>query len=93
MTDGVKPFLGDEIPVLTHSKTNGDAPQVEEFSAPSQDVKIDNIQTDVIVIGAGFSGITAIERLRRLNMDVKCFESGGDFGGVWYWNRSACTPD
>ncbi len=20
-------------------------------------------------------------------MNVKCFESGEDFGGTWYWNR------
>ena len=38
-------------------------------------------------VGAGFSGITAIHRFRKLGLKVKCFESGGDFGGVWYWNR------
>ena len=42
---------------------------------------------DALVIGAGFSGITAIHRFRKLGLKVKCFESGGDFGGVWYWNR------
>lgn len=83
-----KPVLEDEIlPVLGAKKTHGIAPKIEEFSAPSKDTGIDNIHCDAIVIGAGFSGITAIDRLRKLNMDVKCFESGGDFGGVWYWNR------
>ena len=42
---------------------------------------------DVLVVGAGFSGITAIHRFRKLGMSVKCFEGGGDFGGTWYWNR------
>ncbi|EME78106.1 uncharacterized protein MYCFIDRAFT_191354 [Pseudocercospora fijiensis CIRAD86] len=45
------------------------------------------IKADVLVIGAGFSGITAIHRFRKEGMTVKCFESGEDFGGVWYWNR------
>ncbi|OQO11674.1 hypothetical protein B0A48_03401 [Cryoendolithus antarcticus] len=44
-------------------------------------------QCDVLVVGAGFSGITAIHRFRKLGLKVKCFEAGGDFGGVWYWNR------
>lgn len=43
---------------------------------------------DVLVIGAGFSGITAIDRLRKIGLKVKAFESGTGFGGVWYWNRS-----
>lgn len=87
MADNAKPFLHDEIPVVGATKTNGTAPTIEEFSAPSKDAGIDNIECDAIVIGAGFSGITAIDRLRKLNMKVKCFESGGDFGGVWFWNR------
>lgn len=33
-------------------------------------------------------GITAIHRFRKLGLKVKCFEAGGDFGGVWYWNVS-----
>lgn len=87
MDDNVKPFLNDEVPVVGSTETNGNAPKVEEFSSPSNDANIDNIQSDVIVIGAGFTGITAMDRLRKLNMSVKCFESASDFGGVWYWNR------
>lgn len=47
----------------------------------------EQIQADVIVIGAGFSGITAMHRLRKHGLSVKCLEAGGGFGGVWYWNR------
>jgi cation diffusion facilitator CzcD-associated flavoprotein CzcO len=42
---------------------------------------------DCIVVGAGFSGISALHRLRSLNLSAHIFEAGGDFGGVWYWNR------
>ncbi|CAK1359580.1 unnamed protein product [Cercospora beticola] len=45
------------------------------------------IHTDVLVIGAGFTGIVAIHRLRKQGFNVKCFEQGEGFGGVWYWNR------
>lgn len=42
---------------------------------------------DVLIIGAGFSGIASLYRMRKLGLQVKIFESGDDFGGVWYWNR------
>ncbi|KAF2819650.1 FAD/NAD(P)-binding domain-containing protein [Ophiobolus disseminans] len=42
---------------------------------------------DVIIIGAGFSGISALYRLRKEGLKAHIFESGSDFGGVWYWNR------
>lgn len=42
------------------------------------------IETDVLVIGGGFSGITAMHRLRNAGLRAKCFESGSAFGGVWY---------
>lgn len=41
---------------------------------------------DVIIIGAGFCGIAAIHRFRQLGMQVKAFEAGSDFGGVWNAN-------
>ncbi|MEE4660156.1 MAG: NAD(P)/FAD-dependent oxidoreductase [Halieaceae bacterium] len=41
--------------------------------------------TDVVIIGAGFSGMYAIHRLR--NYKVICFEAGDGVGGTWYWNR------
>ncbi|OAL39669.1 hypothetical protein AYO20_01066 [Fonsecaea nubica] len=42
---------------------------------------------DVVIVGAGFSGMYGLHRLRKLGYKVKAFEMGGDFGGVWYWNR------
>ncbi len=39
-------------------------------------------------IGGGFSGLCAGARLREAGItDFRIIESGGDFGGVWYWNR------
>jgi cyclohexanone monooxygenase len=42
--------------------------------------------TDIVVIGAGFSGMYAIHRLRD-RYDVVCLEAGEGVGGTWYWNR------
>ncbi len=42
---------------------------------------------DAIVIGAGLSGMCALERFTRMGLSVRVFESGSDVGGVWYWNR------
>ncbi len=47
----------------------------------------DNIEdVDIVVIGAGFSGMYAIHRLRN-QFNVLCFEAGDGVGGTWYWNR------
>ena len=42
---------------------------------------------DAIVIGAGFSGMFMVHRLRELGFTVHGFEAGEDVGGTWYWNR------
>ena len=47
----------------------------------------ETIDCDVVVVGAGFSGISAVYRLRKHGYKVQGFEAGSDFGGVWYWNR------
>jgi cation diffusion facilitator CzcD-associated flavoprotein CzcO len=42
---------------------------------------------DVIVIGAGISGMYQLLRLRELGLAVRVFEAGTGVGGTWYWNR------
>ncbi|MGQ0464222.1 MAG: flavin-containing monooxygenase [Sporichthyaceae bacterium] len=43
---------------------------------------------DVAVIGAGFSGLYLLHRLRdQMGLNVRVFEAGGGVGGTWYWNR------
>ena len=42
---------------------------------------------DVIIIGAGLSGIYALHRVRQLGLSVCALEKGSDVGGTWYWNR------
>ncbi len=42
---------------------------------------------DVVVVGAGFSGLYLLYRLRQLGFSARAFEAGADVGGTWYWNR------
>jgi cation diffusion facilitator CzcD-associated flavoprotein CzcO len=42
---------------------------------------------DVIVIGAGISGLYQAYRLRELGIRFKVLEAGTGVGGTWYWNR------
>ena len=43
---------------------------------------------DAVVIGAGFSGLGMLWRLREeLGMSVQVYETGAGVGGTWYWNR------
>ncbi len=47
-----------------------------------------NDQLDVAIIGAGFSGMYLLHRLRdELGLNVQLFEAGDGVGGTWYWNR------
>lgn len=86
-SDGTVPFLNGELPVKNDTLPNGSHPEVHEFTQDTPATTQEPIKCDVLVVGAGFSGMTAIHRFRKLGLKVKCFESGGDFGGVWYWNR------
>jgi cation diffusion facilitator CzcD-associated flavoprotein CzcO len=42
---------------------------------------------DVAIVGAGFSGLYMLHRLRGRGLRVRVFEAGADVGGTWYWNR------
>ena len=42
---------------------------------------------DAIIVGAGLSGVTALQRLASMGLRVQVYESAADVGGVWHWNR------
>ena len=44
-------------------------------------------EVDVIVIGAGVTGLYSLYRLRELGFTAISFEEGDGVGGTWYWNR------
>src|SRR5690348_16940001 len=52
----------------------------EHASRPATDV-------DVLVVGAGITGIYQLYRAREAGFSVRLLEAGGGVGGTWYWNR------
>ena len=50
----------------------------------SSDVKLD---ADVIVVGAGMSGLYALKVFRERGFRVIVLERAGGVGGTWFWNR------
>ena len=47
-----------------------------------------DVDIDVAVLGGGITGLLAGAYLKKAGVeDVHIIEMGGDFGGVWYWNR------
>jgi cation diffusion facilitator CzcD-associated flavoprotein CzcO len=47
---------------------------------------VHNGRLDVIVVGAGFSGLYMLHRLRQQGLIVSVLEEAPEVGGTWYWN-------
>lgn len=46
-----------------------------------------NMETDVVIVGAGWAGMYALHQIRKLGLSAVVLEAGDDVGGTWYWNR------
>ena len=42
---------------------------------------------DVIVIGAGFAGLSLIHHVREAGLSIRVFDKAPKIGGTWAWNR------
>ena len=47
----------------------------------------DPASVDVLVVGAGVTGIYQLYRAREAGFSVRLVEAGDGVGGTWYWNR------
>lgn len=68
----------------------GDFADFYEADPYSPPVVRDPISSDigVAILGGGFAGLLAGARMKERDLtDFRIIEMGGDFGGVWYWNR------
>ncbi len=46
------------------------------------------VDVDAVIIGAGFSGLYMLHKLRdEMGLKARIYEAGGGVGGTWYWNR------
>ena len=46
-----------------------------------------DVDVDVLVVGAGITGIYQLYRAREAGFSTQLLEAGGGVGGTWYWNR------
>ncbi len=43
---------------------------------------------DAVIVGAGFSGLYMLHKLRNeMGLSARVLEAGDGIGGTWYWNR------
>jgi UDP-galactopyranose mutase len=50
---------------------------------------VKELETDVLIVGAGFGGIYLMHKMRQLGLKCKIMEAGTNIGGIWHWN---CYP-
>lgn len=56
----------------------------------TNDTYEDDLETDALIVGAGFGGVYLMHKLRdELGFKCKIYEAGKDLGGIWHWN---CYP-
>jgi len=67
------------------------------MSDVSDEARSASADLDAVVIGAGFSGMYMLHRLRNvMGLSARVYEAGGGVGGTWYWNRypgARCDSD
>lgn len=44
-----------------------------------------DLDYDVLIIGAGLSGIFSLHRMKQLGLRTCALEAGSSEGGTWYW--------
>ncbi len=50
-------------------------------------MKQHNEELDVLIVGAGFSGLYMLYKMREMNLKALVIERASDVGGTWFWNR------
>jgi len=73
---------------MDHLQTNGFGAK-DHTQSSSENYK-DNLDVDVLIVGAGFGGVYLLHRLRdELGLKCKIYEANKDLGGIW---QSNCYP-
>ncbi len=62
-------------------------PTPESAPDPTKDRGESPQAIDVVIVGAGFSGLYMLHKMRGLGLSAKVFEAGSGVGGTWFWNR------
>lgn len=54
---------------------------------PEERPQLRTTDPDVLVVGAGITGVYQLYRAREMGFSAQLVEAGGGVGGTWYWNR------
>ena len=69
--------------VFLNNSNEKQKPQQQQIQETTKTINL-----DVCIIGAGFSGMYQLHKLRMSNVrNVRIVEAGSSVGGTWYWNR------
>lgn len=74
------------VPTLGRMATELPSP-TQTLEAVGGATTSDTARFDVVIVGAGFSGMYLLHRLRGQGFSAVVLEAGDDVGGTWYWNR------
>jgi len=73
---------------MVHMRT--DIGATNSHATSNTDTYDDNLDIDVLIVGAGFGGVYLLHRFRdELGLKCKVYEAGQELGGIWHWN---CYP-
>lgn len=83
----IPPHLLSPDATMAHLRT--DIGATKPYAGGDNDTYVDNLETDVLIVGAGFGGVYLMHRLRdELGFNCKIYEAGKELGGIWHWNCS-----
>ena len=74
-------------PTMVHFRT--DIGATNEAADPNNENYAKELETDVLIVGAGFGGVYLMHKLRQQGFKCKIMEAGSNIGGIWHWN---CYP-
>ncbi|CAI4212645.1 unnamed protein product [Parascedosporium putredinis] len=69
-------------PIELDVRPTPDNPEASKFAAANS-----GLDYDVLIVGAGLSGIFSMYRMRELGLRARVLEAGSGEGGTWFWNR------
>jgi hypothetical protein len=72
---------------MVHFRT--DIGATNEAADPNNENYAKELETDVLIVGAGFGGVYLMHKLRQQGFKCKIMEAGTNIGGIWHWN---CYP-
>ncbi|KAK4993655.1 hypothetical protein LTR28_010740 [Elasticomyces elasticus] len=72
---------------MVHLRT--DIGATNPHASGNSDTYAKELETDVLIVGAGFGGVYLLSKLRELGFHCKIYEAGKELGGIWHWN---CYP-